>query len=40
MNIEQQCTEALARLTKQINAAAGQHLRAIRKAFNAAKDTP
>lgn len=35
--IEQQCAEALARITKHINAAAGQHKRAIAKAFAVAR---
>lgn len=36
MTIEQQCADAMARITKNINQAAGQHKRAIRSAFNKA----
>lgn len=34
---EQQCAEAMARIVKHINAACGQHKRAIRAAFAAAR---
>jgi hypothetical protein len=37
MDIEKQCAEAMARIIKNINAAAGQHKRAISKAFAAAR---
>lgn len=35
--IEQQCAAAMARIVKHINAAAGQHKRAISRAFAAAR---
>lgn len=37
MTIEQQCADAMRRIQKHINAAAGQHLRAIKKAFQQAR---
>lgn len=33
MSIQEQCNAAMARIVKHINAAAGQHLRAIRRDF-------
>lgn len=36
MDIDKQCAEALARITKHINAAAGQHKRAIGRAHQKA----
>lgn len=38
--IEAMCTEALARLVKQINRSAGQHARAVRRAFASAHSPP
>jgi len=35
--IETQCAEAMARLTTQINRSAGQHARAIKRAFELSK---
>lgn len=33
LDLDQLCTDAMRRIQKHINAAAGQHLRAIRKDF-------